>query len=171
MSESGSNGRISGSVSSVVGPVVDFSFKGADLPEIYDAVYVDLDDDSTLVCEVQQHLGDGAVRALAMSSTDGVRRGMESYSNGEPITVPVGPGTLGRIFDVAGNPIDSDEKVDATDYYSIHREPPSFVERSTQAELFETGVKVIDLIAPFTRAVRPASSAAPAWARRSSSRS
>ncbi|MCZ0938179.1 MAG: F0F1 ATP synthase subunit beta, partial [Caldilineaceae bacterium] len=141
MSENGSNGRISGSVSSVVGPVVDFSFTGDDLPEIYDAVYVDLDDDSTLVCEVQQHLGEGAVRAVAMSSTDGMRRGMEGYSFGAPITVPVGPGTLGRIFDVSGNTIDSDEEVEAADRYSIHREPPSFADRSTQAELFETGVK------------------------------
>ena len=151
MSENGSNGRISGSVSSVVGPVVDFSFTGEDLPEIYDAVYVDLDDESTLVCEVQQHLGEGAVRAVAMSTTDGMRRGMEGYSFGAPITVPVGPGTLGRIFDVAGNTIDSDDAVDAADHYSIHREPPSFADRSTQAELFETGVKVIDLIAPFTK--------------------
>ena len=129
MAKNGSNGRISGSVSSVVGPVVDFSFTGANLPEIYDAVYVDLDDGTTLVCEVQQHLGEGAVRAVAMSSTDGMRRGMEGYSNGAPITVPVGPGTLGRIFDVAGNTIDSDETVDAADHYSIHREPPAFSER------------------------------------------
>ena len=151
MSENGSNGRISGSVARIVGPVVDFSFTGSYLPEIYDAVYVDLDGDTRLVCEVQQHLGDGAVRTVAMSTTDGMRRGMKGYSFGSPITVPVGPATLGRIFDVTGRPIDSDKAVDASDRYPIHREPPSFADRSTQAELFETGVKVIDLIAPFTK--------------------
>jgi F-type H+-transporting ATPase subunit beta len=154
MAENGTNGtnaKIIGTVSTVVGPVVDFAFSSGNLPEIYDAVYVDLDGGDVLTCEVQQHLGDNAVRAVAMSTTEGMRRGVECYSYGEPITVPVGPGTLGRIFDVTGRTIDSDEPVDAEAYYPIHRQPPSFADRSTTAEIFETGVKVIDLIAPFTK--------------------
>lgn len=151
MAENGSNGKIVGTVSTVVGPVVDFAFSGGNLPEIYDAVYVDMADGSVLTCEVQQHLGDNAVRAVAMSTTDGLRRGVEAYSYGAPITVPVGPATLGRIFDVTGRAIDSDDPVDAQAQYPIHREPPSFADRSTTAEIFETGVKVIDLIAPFTK--------------------
>lgn len=150
MAENGSNGKIVGTVSTVVGPVVDFAFSSGHMPEIYDAVYVDMDG-SVLTCEVQQHLGNNAVRAVAMSTTDGMRRGMEAYSYGEPITVPVGPATLGRIFDVTGRAIDSDEPVNAEAMYPIHRQPPSFAERSTKAEIFETGVKVIDLIAPFTK--------------------
>ena len=151
MAENGNNAKIVGTVSTVVGPVVDFAFSGGDLPEIYDAVYVDLDDGGILTCEVQQHLGSNAVRAVAMSTTEGMRRGVECYSYDEPITVPVGPATLGRIFDVTGKAIDSDEPVDAAAYYPIHRQPPSFSDRSTTAEIFETGVKVIDLIAPFTK--------------------
>jgi F-type H+/Na+-transporting ATPase subunit beta len=151
MAENGNNAKIVGTVLTVVGPVMDFSFSGGDLPEIYDAVYVDLDGGGVLTCEVQQHLGNNAVRAVAMSTTEGMRRGVECYSYGEPITVPVGPATLGRIFDVTGKAIDSDEPVDATAYYPIHRQPPSFSDRSTTAEIFETGVKVIDLIAPFTK--------------------
>ncbi|RME60268.1 MAG: F0F1 ATP synthase subunit beta [Caldilineae bacterium] len=152
MAENGSGKKkVVGTVSSVVGPVVDFRFAGEDLPEIYDAVYVEMQDGSTLTCEVQQHLGEGRVRTVAMSSTDGLRRGVEGWSYQEPITVPVGPATLGRIFDVTGRAIDSDEPVEAESLYPIHRHPPSFADRSTQAEIFVTGVKVIDLIAPFTK--------------------
>ncbi len=143
--------EMKGSVTRVIGPVVDCSFPDGNLPEIYDAVYIPLDDGSELVCEVQQHLGGSAVRTVSMGSTEGLRRGVEAISRGQPISVPVGPGTLGRIFDVTGKPIDSDDPVEASDYYPIHRAPPSFAERSTKAELFETGVKVIDLIAPFTK--------------------
>ncbi len=143
--------EMKGTVTRVIGPVVDCSFPDGNLPEIYDAVYIPLDDGAELICEVQQHLGGSAVRTVSMGSTDGLRRGDEAISQGDPISVPVGPGTLGRIFDVTGKPIDSDEPVEATDYYPIHREPPSFAERATKAELFETGVKVIDLIAPFTK--------------------
>ena len=143
--------EMKGSVTRVIGPVVDCSFPDGNLPEIYDAVYIPLDDGSELVCEVQQHLGGSSVRTVSMGSTEGLRRGVEATSQGNPISVPVGPATLGRIFDVTGKPIDSDEPVEATAYYPIHREPPSFAERSTKAELFETGVKVIDLIAPFTK--------------------
>lgn len=151
MAENGNNAKLVGTVSTVVGPVVDFAFSGGVLPEIYDAVYVDLDDGGVLTCEVQQHLGSNAVRAVAMSTTEGMRRGVECYSYGQPITVPVGPATLGRIFDVTGKAIDSEDAVDAAAFYPIHRQPPSFADRSTKAEIFETGVKVIDLIAPFTK--------------------
>ncbi len=145
------NKKMVGTVRRVTGPVVDFVFPSNELPQIYDAVYVDMDDGTQLVCEVQLHLGNDTVRTVAMSTTDGMRRGMEGYSFGQPITVPVGPATLGRIFDVTGKAIDSDEPVNAEVKYPIHREPPPFSERSTQAEMFVTGVKVIDLIAPFTK--------------------
>ncbi len=149
MAENGNNGRTVGTVSSVIGPVVDFSFTGEHIPEIYHAVYVDMQDGSRLTCEIQQHLGGGKVRAVAMSSTDGMRRGMEAYSDLAPITVPVGPATLGRIFDVTGQAIDNRGDVDTQERYPIHRNPPSFSERSTQAEVFVTGVKVIDLSRSF----------------------
>jgi F-type H+/Na+-transporting ATPase subunit beta len=152
MAENGSDGLIIGTVSSVIGPVVDFVFTGGVLPEIYHAVYVDMVDGSTLTCEIQQHLGGGAVRAVAMSTTEGMRRGMRAYSEGQPITVPVGQATLGRIFDVTGRPIDNaGELSEDVERYPIHREPPSFADRSTQAEVFVTGVKVVDLVAPFTK--------------------
>jgi F-type H+-transporting ATPase subunit beta len=151
MAENGSDGLIVGTVSSVIGPVVDFVFTGGVLPEIYHAVYVDMADGSTLTCEIQQHLGGGAVRAVAMSTTEGMRRGMRAYSEGQPITVPVGQATLGRIFDVTGRPIDNAGDIGEVERYPIHREPPSFADRSTQAEVFVTGVKVIDLVAPFTK--------------------
>ena len=143
--------EIKGTVTRVIGPVVDCAFPDGKLPEIYDAVYIPMDGGDPLVCEVQQHLGGNTVRTVSMGSTDGLRRGVEANSQGQPITIPVGPGTLGRIFDVTGKPIDSDEPVEATEYYPIHREPPPFSERSTKAEVFETGLKVIDLIAPFTK--------------------
>ena len=143
--------EIKGTVTRVIGPVVDCNFPDGKLPEIYDAVYIPMDGGAPLVCEVQQHLGGNTVRTVSMGSTDGLRRGVEANSQGQPITVPVGPGTLGRIFDVTGKPIDSDAPVEATEYYPIHREPPPFSERSTKAEVFETGLKVIDLIAPFTK--------------------
>ncbi len=143
--------QLIGSVQSVVGPVVDFVFPEGHLPEIYDAVKVKMDDGSNLTFEVEQQLGNNVVRSVSMGSTDGVRRGMRATSDGEPISVPVGPATLGRLFNVIGEPIDNKGPVEATAYSPIHRSPPSFDEQSTQAEVFVTGVKVIDLIAPFTR--------------------
>ena len=104
-----------------------------------------------LVCEVQQHLGEGRVRTVAMSSTDGLQRGIPVHNTGAPISVPVGPNTLGRIFNVLGQPIDLKGDVEAATYYPIHRTAPLFVEQSTQTQVFETGMKVIDLIAPFTK--------------------
>ena len=143
--------QIVGSVQSVIGPVVDFIFPDGELPEIYDAVNVTMDDGALLVFEVEQQLGNNVVRAVSMGSTDGVRRGMVAVSNGSPIMVPVGPATLGRLFSVIGNPIDNQGPVVTDTYYPIHRDPPAFHEQSASAEVFETGVKVIDLIAPFTR--------------------
>ncbi len=143
--------QLVGSVVSVIGPVVDFIFPDGRLPEIYDAVSVDLGADRLETFEIEQQLGNNVVRGVCMGSTDGLRRGMVAVSDGQPITVPVGPATLGRLFNVVGQPIDDKGDVAAVDRYPIHRRPPSFAEQSTQAELFETGVKVIDLIAPFTK--------------------
>ncbi len=143
--------KMVGAVNSVIGPVVDFVFPGGKLPEIYDAVMIDMDDGSVLTLEVEQQIGDNVVRSVAMGSTDGVRRGMPATSLGQPITVPVGPTTLGRLFNVTGDPIDGKGPVEAESRHPIHRPAPSFAEQSTQAEMFETGIKVIDLIAPFTR--------------------
>ncbi len=146
----GKSGAI-GKLMQVIGPVVDVAFDPQDLPDIYDALEIPLDGGGRLVCEVQGQLSNGWVRSVAMSSTDGLRRGMKVIGTGAPIKVPVGPGTLGRIFNVLGETIDSDEPVEAADYYSIHRPPPPLIEQSTKAEVFETGIKVIDLIAPFTK--------------------
>jgi F-type H+-transporting ATPase subunit beta len=143
--------QMSGTVQSVIGVVVDFAFPDGKLPEIFDAVKVQMDDGSILTFEVQQQLGNNVVRSVAMGSTDGLRRGMTGVSDGQPITVPVGPATLGRLFNVVGDPIDGKGEVAAEQRYPIHRSAPAFEEQSTQAEMFETGVKVIDLIAPFTR--------------------
>jgi F-type H+-transporting ATPase subunit beta len=139
-----------GRVVQVMGPVVDLEFPGGDLPEIYDAVEIARDGDK-LVVEVQQHLGNEWVRCIAMDSTDGLRRGMPATSTGAPIQVPVGRATLGRIFNVVGEPIDNKGPVDAEEYYPIHRPAPSFEEQVTRPQFLETGLKVIDLIAPFTR--------------------
>jgi F-type H+-transporting ATPase subunit beta len=143
--------QLIGTVRSVIGPVVDFAFAEGQLPEIYDAIKVKMDDGAMLTFEVAQQLGSGVVRSVSMGSTDGLRRGMEGVSDGRPISVPVGPATLGRLFNVVGDPIDGKGPVNAETTYPIHRPSPAFDEQSTQAEIFETGVKVVDLIAPFTR--------------------
>jgi len=143
--------QIVGTVRSVIGPVVDFAFAEGNLPEINDAIKITMDDGSVQTFEVAQQLGGNVVRAVSMGSTDGLRRGMAAHSEGEPIRVPVGPSTLGRLFNVVGEPIDGKGPVESETTYPIHRPSPSFDEQSTQAELFETGVKVVDLIAPFTR--------------------
>jgi F-type H+-transporting ATPase subunit beta len=133
-----------------MGPVVDVEFPSGDLPEIYDAVAIPRDG-GQLVVEVQQHLGNDWVRCVAMDATDGLRRGMEAINTGSPIMVPVGKATLGRIFNVLGEPIDNAGPVEAEEHYPIHRPAPSFEEQVTKPEFLETGLKVIDLIAPFTR--------------------
>ncbi len=139
-----------GVVRRIIGPVVDVEFPAGQLPEIYDAIEID-SRGRRVVLEVQQQIGDDAVRCLAMDSTDGLQRGLQAVQTGGPIAVPVGPATLGRIFNVLGEPVDEKGPVNAEQRYSIHRDPPSFAEQSTRSEFFETGMKVIDLIAPFTR--------------------
>lgn len=141
--------QLVGVVKSVIGPVVDFEFPDGNLPEIYDAVTIELGDRKETF-EVEQQLGNNIVRGVAMGSTDGLQRGMEATSAGSPIMVPVGPETLGRLFNVTGDPIDNKAPVTG-ERYPIHRSAPAFDEQSTVAELFETGVKVIDLVAPFTK--------------------
>ena len=139
-----------GKVVAVRGAVVDVEFAPQELPEIYDAVEIS-QDGKKLVLEAQQQIGDNTVRCVAMDSTDGLARGVEALNTGAPITVPVGPATLGRIFNVLGVPVDNKGEVEATTRYPIHRLAPPFDEQSTRAEVFETGIKVIDLIAPFTK--------------------
>lgn len=146
--ETKSNNNI-GKISQVIGPVVDIHFENQ-LPEIYNAVYVK-NNDEIVVLEVQGHVGGGMVRAVAMGSTDGLTRGMEAVDRGKPIEVPVGPKTLGRMFNVLGQPIDEKEAPATEGKMSIHRPAPSFKEQSTKAEIFETGIKVIDLICPFVK--------------------
>ncbi len=144
----GSKGR----VVQIMGPVVDVEFpEGVELPEIYNAIEIPLGDGRRLVVEVEQHIGNNWVRCIAMDTTDGLRRGMEAYDTGAPIMVPVGRGTLGRIFNVLGEPIDGLGPVQADEYRPIHQPPPPFEEQVTEVEVFETGLKVIDLVAPFTK--------------------
>ncbi|MGA9533609.1 MAG: F0F1 ATP synthase subunit beta [Anaerolineales bacterium] len=140
-----------GQVVQVLGGVVDCEFPPDRMPEIFDAVEVDREGKRPLVLEVQRHLGDHAVRTVAMDSTDGLQRGSPARTTGLPIQVPVGEPTLGRVFNVLGLPVDGKGAVDAEVYYPIHRDAPTFEEQSTRVEVFETGLKVIDLIAPFTK--------------------
>jgi len=162
-----------GRIAQIIGPVVDVQFPPEQLPEIYFALQVDLsatvstgdagkDGESAamkgveaatgnLILEVQQHLGNDVVRAVAMGPTDGLRRGLEVVNTGAPISVPVGPPTLGRLFNVLGEPIDGKGEVAVQEKYPIHRPAPSLVDQAVQPEQFETGIKVIDLIAPFRK--------------------
>jgi F-type H+-transporting ATPase subunit beta len=141
-----------GRVVQVIGPVVDVEFPPQELPEIYNAVEIYRDgEENKLVLEVQQHIGDEWVRCLAMDTTDGLRRGLEVIDTGAPIKVPVGPATLGRLFNVLGEPIDDLGPVEAEEYRPIHQPTPSLEDQSTAVEVFETGLKVVDLIAPFTK--------------------
>src|SRR5205809_3219998 len=141
-----------GEIVQIIGPVLDVHFEEGELPEIYHALTVKRDKTDELVtAEVQQHLGNNWVRAVAMQSTDGLRRGMKVLDTGGPITVPVGPETLGRLFNVVGEPIDGKGPVKGVRRDPIHRGPPAFVDQSTSAEVLETGIKVIDLICPFLK--------------------
>jgi F-type H+-transporting ATPase subunit beta len=140
-----------GKIVQVLGPVVDIEFPSEHLPEIYNSVLISREDGTSLTLEVQSHLGNDWVRAVAMSSTDGLRRGMDVVDTGKPIAVPVGRETLGRILNVVGEPIDQAGPVEAVNSSPIHRVAPRFDEQATAVEVFETGIKVIDLIAPFTK--------------------
>lgn len=144
-----------GKILQIIGPVVDIEFEEGHLPEIYNALRIPrttvegVKDD--LTCEVQQHLGEDRVRAVAMDSTDGLVRGMDVFDLGQPISIPVGPATLGRLINVVGNGIDGLGEIKAEKRYPLHRPAPAFKNLSTQQEMFETGIKVIDLMEPYSR--------------------
>ena len=144
-----------GRVIQVIGPVVDVEFPPEQLPPIYNAVVIDEQSGEVrvkLTAEVMQHLGDNVVRCVAMSSTDGLTRGMKAVDVGSPIKVPVGKATLGRVFNVLGETVDNDERpVEAEDYWPIHRPAPTFEEQETSTTILETGIKVVDLIAPYSK--------------------
>jgi F-type H+/Na+-transporting ATPase subunit beta len=140
-----------GQIVQIIGPVIDVEFPAEALPDIFNALEITREDGARLVLEVQQHLGNNWVRAVAMSSTDGLRRGTEVIDAGSPISVPVGPETLGRIFNVVGEPIDLKADVTTKERYPIHRPAPSFDEQEVTPQIFPTGIKVIDLIAPFKK--------------------
>lgn len=140
-----------GRVVQILGGVVDVEFPPEQLPEIYEALELPQEGKLPLILEVQKHLGNNIVRTVAMDTTDGLQRGVPVTATGSPIRVPVGADTLGRIFNVLGRPVDDKGPVRASLYYPIHRPAPSFADQSTRVEVFETGLKVIDLIAPFTK--------------------
>lgn len=146
---------IEGKIVQVIGPVVDIDFSEGKLPQILSAVVISRTNiegvEEDLVVEVQQHLGENRVRAVAMDSTDGLVRGMKAVDTGKPIMVPVGPKVLGRLINIIGKPIDSLGPVEAKAYYPIHRPAPAFEDLRTQKEMFETGIKVVDLLEPYTK--------------------
>lgn len=147
--------KTQGTVVQVIGPVIDVEFAGGKLPEIYNAIKITgtnpAGDKMEVVCEVQQMLGDNRVRAVAMSSTDGMTRGMTATDTGSPIKVPVGKGTLGRIINVLGEEVDELEPVKADDHWPIHRPTPELTDLQTDTVIFETGIKVVDLLAPYVK--------------------
>lgn len=139
-----------GSVVQIIGPVLDIEFDNGQLPQIFNALQVK-NEENVITCEVQQLLGDNRVRAVAMSSTEGLRRGIEVLDTGAPISVPVGLPTLGRIFNVLGEPVDSLGGIKSENQLPIHRSAPKFTELETKPSIFETGIKVVDLLAPYRR--------------------
>jgi F-type H+-transporting ATPase subunit beta len=140
-----------GYVTQIIGPVLDIEFSDGTLPPIYSAVKIELEDGSSTIVEVQQLLGDNKVRAVSMRSTDGLKRGVEALDLGAPISVPVGTPTLGRIFNVIGEPVDEQGDVSYDETLPIHRDAPAFTELETKPSIFETGIKVVDLLAPYRR--------------------
>ncbi len=140
-----------GFVTQIIGPVLDVEFPDGNLPAIYTALKIELEDGSSTIVEVQQLLGDNKVRAVSMRSTDGLRRGVAALNLGAPISVPVGTPTLGRIFNVIGEPVDEQGAVSVDETLPIHRDAPAFTELETKPSIFETGIKVVDLLAPYRR--------------------
>ncbi len=140
-----------GEIVQIIGAVIDVRFGGNELPAILNALEIKRQDDSRLILEVQQHLGEGTVRCVAMDSTDGLVRGMKVVDTGKSITMPVGPETLGRMFNLIGEPIDEQGPVDALRYDPIHKEPIKFEDLKISSEIFETGIKVIDLLEPYSK--------------------
>ena len=147
--------EVKGKIIQVIGPVIDIEFENGHLPSIYNSIRIPRTttegEENNLIVEVQQHLGEDRVRAVAMDSTDGLVRGMDAFDTGEPISVPVGPSTLGRLINVIGNAIDAEGEIKAEKRYPIHRPAPAFKNLTTQQEIFETGIKVIDLIEPYSK--------------------
>src|SRR4051812_18469940 len=143
-----------GKVTQVIGSTFDAEFPENELPSIYNALKIQHTENghtTNLVGEVASHLGGGKIRAVALGSTDGLRRGVDCVDTGGPLTVPVGKETLGRVFNLLGEPVDNRGPVNVQQRRGIHREPPEFVDLTPKAEVFETGIKVIDLLTPFLR--------------------
>ena len=140
-----------GKITQIIGAVLDIKFSEGELPEINDAINIPTKDGGKLVVEVAQHLGDDTVRCIAMGTTDGLVRGMEAHATGAPISVPVGEQTLGRIFNVLGEPIDEIDAPQDVEYMPIHRKAPAFEEQATSTEMLETGIKVVDLLCPYQK--------------------
>ena len=137
-----------GNIVEIIGAVIDVQFSREAVPKVHDALNVE---ENGLTLEVQQQMGDGIVRAIAMGSTDGLRRGLSVTDSGRPISVPVGQGTLGRIMNVLGDPVDNAGEVATEERWPIHRKAPSYADQASSTELLETGIKVIDLIIPFAK--------------------
>ncbi len=144
-------GKNIGRITQIIGAVLDIRFGEGQLPEINEAIVIPGGDGGELTVEVSQHLGDDTVRCIAMGTTDGLVRGMEAIATGAPITVPVGENTLGRIFNVLGKPIDNKPAPKGVSFEPIHRAAPDFEEQSTETELLETGIKVVDLLCPYQK--------------------
>jgi len=140
-----------GIITQVIGPVIDVEFESGILPEINDAIEIVVNDSNKIIAEVQQHLGENRIRSVAMSSTDGIKRGMRVINTGEPIKIPVGKNILGRILNVLGQPVDNAGGVEADTYLPIHRTSPTLVEQNTDIEILETGIKAIDLLQPYQK--------------------
>lgn len=139
-----------GHIVQIIGPVIDIRFESGELPKIYNAIKIE-NNGINIVAEVMQHLGNQMVRCVSMSSTDGLIRGIKAIDTGEPIKVPVGKGTLGRVLNVLGEPVDKFGDVEASEYWPIHRAAPSFEDQTPAAEILETGIKVVDLLAPYAK--------------------
>ncbi len=140
-----------GIITQIIGPVIDVEFAQGELPEIYNALNITCEDGTVIVAEVQQMLGSNRVRTVAMSSTDGLKRGMKVVNTGEPIKIPVGKPILGRILNVIGQPVDNAGPIETENYLPIHRESPRLVDQNTDVEILETGIKAIDLIQPYQK--------------------
>ena len=140
-----------GKITQVIGAVIDIKFTDGNLPEINSAINIKTNDGGKLVVEVAQHLGDDVVRCIAMGPTDGLVRGMDAEATGAPISVPVGEQTLGRMFNVLGDPIDNKPAPEVQEHMPIHRKAPAFAEQATNTEILETGIKVVDLLCPYQK--------------------
>ena len=140
-----------GKITQIIGAVLDIKFAEGELPEINDAIQITRKNGEKLTVEVSQHMGDDTVRCIAMGPTDGLVRGMDAVATGNPIMVPVGEKTLGRMFNVLGEPIDNKPAPEVEKHYPIHRPAPKFSEQATETEMLETGIKVVDLLCPYQK--------------------